>query len=137
MLRDLITNTAGLYSNLILDPDLDSYFLMDAWMIKLPQLADGIDKAAILTLRGIAKGGLTPDERTELIGLIALLKTRMNDDLITTDMRTAFAENKKYVAGEAPRPSGSGPGVALDPDLSARADARGKGDLKCRIAVSR
>jgi methyl-accepting chemotaxis protein len=122
LLVDLITNTAGNYSNLILDPDLDSYYLMDAWNIKLPQLAEGTDKAALLALRGIAKGSLTQDERTELIGYVKLLETRMNDELIATDMRTAFAENRNYVGGASRRPSGAGPGVALDPDLTARAD---------------
>ena len=36
MLVDLILNYAGNYSNLILDPDLDSYWLMDAYITKLP-----------------------------------------------------------------------------------------------------
>ena len=121
-LVDLITNTAGNYSNLILDPDLDSYYLMDAWNIKLAQLAEGTDKAALLALRGVGKGALSQEERTELIGHVKLLEVRMNDELIGTDMRTAFAENRNYVAGASKRPSGAGPGVALDPDLTARAD---------------
>ena len=121
MLVEVIT-AAGNYSNLILDPDLDSYFLMDAWNIKLHQLAEGTDKASLLALRGITKGSLGQDEKTELIGLVKLLDTRMNDDLIATDMKTAFAENKSYVSGASIRPSGSGPGPSLDPDLNARAE---------------
>jgi methyl-accepting chemotaxis protein len=119
---DLISNWAGNYSNLILDPDLDSYYLMDAWVVKLPLLAEGTDKVALLALRGITKGSLTAEERTDLIGNVKLLETRMNDDLIGTDMRTCLAENKNYVGGASHRPSGAGPGVSLDPDLGARAD---------------
>jgi methyl-accepting chemotaxis protein len=121
MLVDLILNYAGNNSNLILDPDLDSYWLMDAWVIKLPQLAEGVDKASLLAMRGIGKGSLSGEERIELIGYVKLLETRMNDDLIGTDMKTAFAENKNYVGGKA-RPSGAGPGTALDGELSSRAD---------------
>ena len=121
MLVELIT-IAGNYSNLILDPDLDSYYLMDAWNIKLHQLAEGVDKASLLAMRGITKGSLTQEERTELIGLVKLLDTRMNDDLIATDMRTAFAENKTYVSGASVRPSGAGAGPTFDPELNARAD---------------
>ena len=120
MLADLITNTAGNYSNLILDPDLDSYYLMDAWNIKLVQLAEGTDKAALLAMKGIAKGGLTAEERVELIGHKALLEARMGD--LMADVSTAMTENKRYVTGEKIRPSGSGPGQALDAELSARAD---------------
>ena len=38
----LILGYAGTYSNLILDPDLDSYWLMDAYILKLPTLAQSI-----------------------------------------------------------------------------------------------
>jgi methyl-accepting chemotaxis protein len=116
MLVDLITNTAGNYSNLILDPDLDSYFLMDAWNIKLPQLAEGIDKASLLAMRGINKGSLTADERAELIGHMSLLDARMNGDLIETDMKTAFAENKSNEKAGFKKF-----GVMIDPELNARA----------------
>jgi methyl-accepting chemotaxis protein len=121
MLVELIT-LAGNYSNLILDPDLDSYYLMDAWNIKLHQLAEGVDKASLLAMRGITKGALAQDERIELIGLVKLLDTRMNDDLIATDMRTAYAENKNYVSGASLRPSGAGAGPTFHPDLNATAD---------------
>jgi methyl-accepting chemotaxis protein len=122
MLVDLILTYAGNNSNLILDPDLDSYWLMDSWVIKLPQLAEDVDKATLLAMRGVTKGSLSPEERIELIGIARLLESRTNDDMIGTDMATAFAENKNYVAGSKTRPSGSGPGVALDADLAARAD---------------
>ena len=48
MLVDLILNYAGNYSNLILDPDLDSYWLMDAYITKLPLLMDTQTKASLL-----------------------------------------------------------------------------------------
>jgi methyl-accepting chemotaxis protein len=114
MLVDLIQGKAGNYSNLILDPDLDSYYLMDAWVVKLPLLAEGVDKASLLAMRALTKGGLSPDERIELIGQMKLLEARMNDDLVNTDMKTAFAENKNFGVKKS--------GVSLDQELAARAD---------------
>ena len=71
MLVDLILNYAGNYSNLILDPDLDSYWLMDAYITKLPLLMDTQTKASLLALRGAA-AGLSADDRIELAGLYKL-----------------------------------------------------------------
>jgi methyl-accepting chemotaxis protein len=51
--RNLIV-TAGNYSNLILDPDLDSYYLMDNVINKLPQLGDDVGRAGDLQVAGSA-----------------------------------------------------------------------------------
>jgi twitching motility protein PilJ len=63
--NDLIIHTADT-SNLILDPDLDTYYLMDAVIIQIPRLAEEINR-----LRGlgaglaVAKKG-TPEEFAQL-----------------------------------------------------------------------
>jgi hypothetical protein len=51
--RSLIV-TAGNYSNLILDPDLDSYYLMDNVINKLPQLGDDVGRSGDLQIGGTA-----------------------------------------------------------------------------------
>lgn len=47
----------GNASNLILDPDVDSYYLMDAMIFKLPKLAEEISRARAAGLAFIASGG--------------------------------------------------------------------------------
>jgi methyl-accepting chemotaxis protein len=113
MLVDLILNYAGNYSNLILDPDLDSYWLMDAWVIKLPLLGETIDKVSLLAMRGVARNGLSADERYELAGNMKLLESTASD-LVNIDMKTALAENKNFGVKKF--------GVALDQDLATRTD---------------
>ena len=44
-IRTMITH-AGDTSNLILDPDLDSYYLMDVTLLALPQTQDRIRKSS-------------------------------------------------------------------------------------------
>jgi PAS domain S-box-containing protein len=53
LVTDWILNYAANYSNLILDPDLDSYWLMDAFVGKLPQITEDLSQACAL---GIALG---------------------------------------------------------------------------------
>jgi methyl-accepting chemotaxis protein len=90
LLIDIILNYAGNYSNLILDPDLDSYWLMDAFIIKLPALSETLGKASLLAHKG---QGLSSDEKIELAGLYksgALLAS----DLVNVNMATVYKENK-------------------------------------------
>jgi methyl-accepting chemotaxis protein len=55
---------AGDTSNLILDPDLDSFYVMDAIITKLPAIADTLGRAGDRLL--IHGGGAGVDERIEL-----------------------------------------------------------------------
>jgi methyl-accepting chemotaxis protein len=48
--------TAGNNSNLILDPDLDSFYLMDAAILKIPTLADAVGQVADLETILAAEG---------------------------------------------------------------------------------
>jgi methyl-accepting chemotaxis protein len=89
-LLDLILNYAGNYSNLILDPDLDSYWLMDAFTTKLPALTETLGKASLLAFKGTA---LSADEKVELAGDYKLAGG-LNSDLINVNLATVFKENK-------------------------------------------
>jgi methyl-accepting chemotaxis protein len=89
MVIDIILNQAGNNSNLILDPDLDSYWLMDAFVVKLPALTETLDKAAALAASAAAKGTMTGEERMQLAGFHALADS-MVSDLVNVNMRTAY-----------------------------------------------
>jgi methyl-accepting chemotaxis protein len=75
-LRALIARV-GDGSNLILDPDLDSFYVMDLVVVKLPALVDRIGDVASVTARIAAAPALTMDDRTEFLiergGLGALI----------------------------------------------------------------
>ncbi len=64
-------------SNLILDPDLDSYYLMDATLLKLPAGADLLDQILVFTEDVLARGDLKADDRTQLVVLTGLLKSNL------------------------------------------------------------
>ena len=64
-------------SNLTLDPDLDTYYLMDTLITKLPALADATGRAA--DLRVAANGGrAVPGVDSARIELAVLLGTVRN-----------------------------------------------------------
>ncbi len=92
-LRMMITHI-GDTSGLILDPDLDSYYLMDATLCALPQtqdrLTDLLTDAAALTNRD-----LTPDERVHFAVIRAMLDA---DDLqrISGDVDTSLKEDSGF-----------------------------------------
>ena len=71
-IRDLRTYV-GNTSNLILDPVLDSYYLMDATLLKLPQGQDLLAQALLLGKERITSAKTpTVEERKEIIRLAAL-----------------------------------------------------------------
>ncbi|HYD68133.1 methyl-accepting chemotaxis protein [Azospirillum sp.] len=57
----------GDQSNLILDPDLDSYYAMDLVVVKLTDVVDRIAALADLAVGIAGKGGLDVDGRTEFL----------------------------------------------------------------------
>lgn len=72
-IRTMITH-AGDLSNLILDPDLDSYYLMDATLCALPQLQDRLAATMALGADVLTRPAATTDERTQLAVAAAMLK---------------------------------------------------------------
>jgi twitching motility protein PilJ len=97
MLIDLILNYAGNYSNLILDPDLDSYWLMDSYVVKLPALMDTQAKAALLGVRG-SVSGLGRDDQIELAGLYKQAGSLMTD-LVNVNFKTLYEYQEQQGKG--------------------------------------
>jgi len=100
-LNDLISYV-GDSSNLILDPDLDTYYLMDATIYAVPQLINRLnDLNAFLKTNSSQLAALNNNEKMELHSLIKILKTidlpRLMGDLDTSikEDRNFYGENRK------------------------------------------
>jgi methyl-accepting chemotaxis protein len=96
---ELIINKAGNNSNLILDPDLDSYWMMDAYVFKLPAMGELAASAGSGAIQAFNDGQLSPSERLDLAATLGLLSSTTND-LIAIDLKTALEDNEQYSASE-------------------------------------
>ena len=92
--RTLIT-AVGDSSKLILDPDLDTYYTMDALLLQEPELVESISNLGV-TIDQLAVGGagVSADQQAKLSGAVALL--RFHTDAVKSDLETAFAETKNF-----------------------------------------
>jgi methyl-accepting chemotaxis protein len=122
-----VINAVGDSSNLILDPDLDSYWLMDAYVIKLPALADAVGRSLPLAL----KPGKPGDDRSfDLAAGLGALKST-SSDLVNVNLATAIKETKLEKNGQSLtlQPNLEGPGnAARDRAHSFEATARQSSD---------
>ena len=91
-LRTMITH-AGDTSNLILDPDLDSYYLMDVTLLALPQTEDRMGAVAIETMRAL-RGKPTDAERVSVAVAAALLREDRTRVVASTE--TALNEDANF-----------------------------------------
>jgi len=89
-IRGLISHV-GDTSNLILDPDLDSYYLMDAVLLKLPEGQDLLAQAKFLGERAALQKSLTAEEKARLIVLGGLVQSNIN--ATQTGLGVAFRNN--------------------------------------------
>ena len=81
----LIT-TAGNYSNLILDPDLDSFYVMDAYVVKLPVLLDVAGQAGDLRWIATRSGAPAQADQVQLAvdrGILTQTAAGIDSDLAT------------------------------------------------------
>jgi methyl-accepting chemotaxis protein len=85
---DLLLNSVANYSNLILDPDLDSYWLMDAYVGKLPLLGQTVSRA---TTQALLAGNDSSNRQFELAGLYKVATSTVTD-LRDVNLKTAFRE---------------------------------------------
>ncbi len=92
--RTLITH-AGDLSNLILDPDLDSYYLMDATLLALPQLQDRLAVTMLLGSEVLVRGSITPRERVEFAVAVAML-TEADLGRTLASLETALNEDANF-----------------------------------------
>lgn len=93
-IRTLIAH-AGDTSNLILDPDLDSYYLMDVTLVALPQTQDRLAAIAAHAADVLGTGTLKPAERSQFAVYAAMVK-ESDHDRIATDVQTALAEDTNF-----------------------------------------
>jgi signal transduction histidine kinase/CheY-like chemotaxis protein/HPt (histidine-containing phosphotransfer) domain-containing protein len=88
---DLIAHV-GDRSNLILDPDLDTYYLMDAVLLKLPAAADLLAQTRLLSAGLLDRNDITADEKARSLMLKALL--RSNTDEMAKNLGRAFQNTR-------------------------------------------
>ncbi|MHB8122920.1 MAG: methyl-accepting chemotaxis protein [Desulfuromonadaceae bacterium] len=75
-------------SNLTLDPDIDSYYLMDTFVTKLPPLAEAITRANLIASR---LSNTTLGDRTDLVVLAGQVKTLV--EATKKNVRAACGKN--------------------------------------------
>ncbi len=93
-IRGMITH-AGDTSNLILDPDLDSYYLMDVTLLALPQTQDRLTEVLVAGLGILEKGSLTAEDKVKLAVYSAMLK-EADAGRVEADSATSLNEDKNF-----------------------------------------
>ncbi|ABQ25166.1 methyl-accepting chemotaxis protein [Geotalea uraniireducens] len=78
-------------SNLTLDPDIDSYYLMDSIATKLPGLAEAVSRESVLVREVLARKAMTPEEKTELTVVSGQITALL--DGLRQNMSKAFGAN--------------------------------------------
>jgi signal transduction histidine kinase/CheY-like chemotaxis protein len=73
----LLITAVGNNSNLILDPDLDTYYMMDSLINKLPTNSDYLSQIRTYTVSAASSGKLTPGDHTRLVILIGLVASNL------------------------------------------------------------
>ena len=92
-IRTMITHM-GDTSNLILDPDLDSYYMMDATLLALPQTQDRLGKISAFVNKLSKKDELSQDDRIAL----SVYASSLEDDVkrVAGSMETSFNEDINF-----------------------------------------
>jgi len=94
-IRTMIAH-AGDTSNLILDPDLDSYYLMDATLLALPLMFERLGRLRVTGGRLLKPGTtLTTEQKLELSVEESLLK-ESGIDRVLSSIRTALNEDANF-----------------------------------------
>lgn len=95
-LRGIIAHS-GDTSNLILDPDLDSYYLMDVTLLAIPQTIDRMGEIAGKFYGALGKPEFSADQAM-MIDTAVMAKMLSDSDLgrVATDMDTSFNEDANF-----------------------------------------
>ncbi|NJR23693.1 MAG: PP2C family protein-serine/threonine phosphatase [Richelia sp. CSU_2_1] len=88
-----LSDRVGDTSNLILDPDLDTYYLMDATLLKLPEMQKILGDIRLLSQKISLTSGATAEERAQIIALSGRLQ-QINRDL-AANMEVGFSNNPR------------------------------------------
>lgn len=100
LIRGMISH-AGDTSNLVLDPDLDSYYLMDVTLLTLPQNIQYIsDIASLVYPKVAASAAISEADKTEIELAKRLLK-QFNEDRVVTNFDVVLREDANFY-GESP-----------------------------------
>ena len=92
--RMMITH-AGDLSNLILDPDLDSYYLMDATLLALPQTQDRLGAVMAHGQAALKQPAISNQER-QIFAINATLLKEADLDRIRGSVQTALNEDPNF-----------------------------------------
>ena len=87
-------------SNLTLDPDIDTYYLMDASMFRLPVMMEAASQIRSIGAAVLAKGQATPAQTRQLIEQLALLAN--NDAAVGAGIDKSIAYNGDVKANANP-----------------------------------
>ncbi|QLY24672.1 methyl-accepting chemotaxis protein [Bdellovibrio sp. KM01] len=82
-------------SNLILDPDLDSYYLMDITLLALPQMQDRL-KQILENFRTLSQGPADRESIRIKAALYAAILKESDVDRILNDIQTVLNEDKNF-----------------------------------------
>jgi len=86
-----LRSQVGDTSNLILDPDLDTYYLMDTTLQKLPDLQEILAEIEFIGLETNNRGQISTSERSRLNQLLALLSDQ--SQTLNRNLNTSFKNN--------------------------------------------
>lgn len=87
-----LTSHVGDVSNLILDPDLDAYYMMEGVLLKLPDAADLLLQARLVTQNRMASRSVRDGQNADLIRLAGLIESNLARTRYGAE--TAFANEK-------------------------------------------
>src|SRR5690349_4709194 len=128
----LVTQVAN-GSNLILDPDLDSFYVMDALVTKLPAIADNAGRTA--DLQRIVSGGGSITQRIALAGAQGTLRSTVA--AMGDGFKTALT-TRPALSGPLARPiaADAAAGAALAAGVDPTGTGHVAGDLAARGAAA-
>ncbi len=120
---DVILNYAGNYSNLILDPDLNSYWLMDMVLAKLPNLGNTVSKAASRALlpTPVDNPAAATDKIIDLAGL-ARATDSTTVDLEVVNLVTSYKDDRERSKTDRLQQVLGGPFLALKNQVGSHLD---------------
>lgn len=94
IVRDMISH-AGDKSFLILDPDLDSYYMMDITLVRMPVAQERLVNSLTFGIDAAIKEGLAAKETRTLDTYASVLRETDRDN-VTADIQTALDEDKNF-----------------------------------------
>ena len=90
-----VIREVGDKSFLILDPDLDTYYLMDAVLLRLPENQNNLYTIERLTQKVDSGSALTPEEYQQLQNDVNIIQNNLED--ITKNLKVVAENNKNNV----------------------------------------